>query len=66
MASMVRRNWLLAILLAAGLALRVVTQLAYRPALLFIDSKKYIFGTDFNSNDWGSEERRVGKESFLV
>lgn len=32
------------ILLAAGLALRVVTQLAYRPALVYIDSMKYLFG----------------------
>ncbi len=48
--SMVRRNWLLAILLAAGLALRVVTQLAYRPALLFIDSIKYLFGA-YAGND---------------
>ena len=34
--------------------LRVVAQLGYEPALLFIDSKKYIFGTDFNNTDWGS------------
>ena len=47
---MVRRNWLLAILLAAGLVLRVVTQLAYRPALLFIDSIKYLFGA-YAGND---------------
>jgi hypothetical protein len=47
---MVRRNWLLAILLAAGLVLRVLTQLAYRPALLFIDSIKYLFGA-YAGND---------------
>ena len=50
LASMVRRNWLLAILLAAGLVLRVVAQLAYRPALLFIDSIKYLFGA-YAGND---------------
>ena len=33
------------ILLTAGLGLRVVTQLAYRPALLYIDSYKYLTGT---------------------
>jgi hypothetical protein len=49
-----RRHWLFGLLLAAGLVLRVVTQLGYEPALLFIDSKKYIFGTDFNSTAWGS------------
>ena len=50
----VRKHWLFGLLLAAGLVLRVVAQLGYEPALLFIDSKKYIFGTDFNSTDWGS------------
>lgn len=50
LASMVRRNWLLAILLAAGLALRLLTQLAYQPALLFIDSIKYLFGA-YAGND---------------
>ena len=33
------------ILLTAGLGLRVLTQLAYRPALLYIDSYKYLTGT---------------------
>ena len=37
-----RRHWALLILLAAGLGLRVVTQLAYRPALLYIDSPKHL------------------------
>ncbi len=45
---------MLALLIAAGLVLRVVTQLAYQPALLFIDSKKYLFGTDFSAGAWGS------------
>ena len=49
-----RRHWVLGLLLAAGLALRAVTQVGYEPALLFIDSKKYIFGTDFNTTYWGS------------
>ncbi len=49
-----RRHWLLALLIAGGLVLRVVTQFAYEPALLFIDSKKYLFGTDFNLGAWGS------------
>jgi hypothetical protein len=38
------------LLLAAGLTLRVITQIAYRPALLYIDSLKYLYnawpGTD--------------------
>jgi hypothetical protein len=49
-----RKHWVLALLIAAGLVLRVVTQLAYQPALLFIDSKKYLFGTDFSAGAWGS------------
>jgi hypothetical protein len=50
----VRRHWVLGLLLAAGLVLRTVTQVGYEPALLFIDSKKYIFGTDIDSNGLGS------------
>jgi len=49
-----RRHWVLGLLLASGLALRAVAQIGYEPALLFIDSKKYIFGTDFNTTAWGS------------
>jgi hypothetical protein len=45
-----RRHWLAAALLLAGLVLRVLSQLAYRPALLYIDSVKYLYnawpGTD--------------------
>src|ERR1700721_2014732 len=49
-----RRHWVLALLIAGGLLLRVVTQFAYEPALLFIDSKKYLNGTDFSLGAWGS------------
>ena len=49
-----RKHWVLALLIAAGLVLRAVTQVAYQPALLFIDSKKYLFGTDFSATAWGS------------
>jgi hypothetical protein len=41
-ASVARRHWALVVLLIAGLALRVMAQLAYRPALLYIDSRKYL------------------------
>ncbi len=51
---LLRRHWLVGLLLAAGLALRAVAQLGYEPALLFIDSKKYIFGTQFSTTQWGS------------
>ena len=37
-----RRHWMVLVLLTAGLTLRVLTQVAYRPALLYIDSPKYL------------------------
>ena len=47
---LLRRHWLAAALLLAGLVLRVLTEIAYRPALLYIDSVKYLYnawpGTD--------------------
>jgi len=49
-AAALRRHWLAAALLLIGLILRILTQLAYRPALLYIDTVKYIYnawpGTD--------------------
>src|SRR5438034_11244567 len=51
---LVRRHWVFWLLLAGGLILRGIAQVAYEPALLFIDSKKYIFGTDFTNTIWGS------------
>jgi hypothetical protein len=41
--ALLRRHWLLAVLLTAGLVLRVLAQIAYRPALLYIDSVKYLY-----------------------
>ena len=51
-----RRHWVLALLLAAGLALRALAQIGYQPALLYIDTDKYIFGTDFRVNHWGASD----------
>jgi len=53
-AGVLRRHWVLALLIAAGLVLRVVSQLAYEPALLFFDSEKYLFGTGVGVAAWGS------------
>jgi hypothetical protein len=39
-----RRHWLFAILFSGGVVLRVLTQVAYRPALLYIDSDRYLRG----------------------
>jgi hypothetical protein len=48
--TLLRRHWLLTTLLGAGLVLRVLAMIAYRPALLYIDSLKYLYnawpGTD--------------------
>ncbi|MFN2495950.1 MAG: glycosyltransferase [Pseudonocardiaceae bacterium] len=43
---LVRRHWLLVVLLAAGTGLRVLSVLAYRPALLFVDSFSYLGNID--------------------
>ena len=40
--ALAREHWLLLVLLVAATALRVVTQLAYRPALLHFDSRFYL------------------------
>ena len=42
----VRDHWPFALLLAGGLTLRVLAQVACRPALLYIDSAKYLVGSD--------------------
>src|SRR5215469_16212926 len=38
-----REHWLLTALLGAGLVLRVLAQIAYRPALIYIDSLRYLY-----------------------
>jgi hypothetical protein len=40
----IREHWLAAVLLAAGLVLRVLALLAYHPALLYTDTLKYLYG----------------------
>jgi hypothetical protein len=43
--ALARRHWMLVILLTTGVGLRVITQIAYRPALFYIDSYKYLTGS---------------------
>jgi hypothetical protein len=43
---LIRRHWAFAAVLAAGVALRVATSLAYWPALVYVDSPKYLSGAD--------------------
>jgi hypothetical protein len=41
-----RRHWLAAALLLAGLVLRVLAQFAYRPALFYIDTTRYLYNAE--------------------
>jgi hypothetical protein len=50
--SWIGRQWPFCSLLLAGLGLRGAAQIAYQPALLYIDSKKYLFGTQVRT--WGA------------
>jgi len=54
--SVLRRHWMAAVLLAAGLVLRVLAELAYRPAL-FLDATRYLY------NSYGNDP--VGYEGPL-
>ena len=60
-----RRHWVFALLVAAGLLLRIIVQIGYHPALLFIDSRKYIFGTEFSTSEWGSYDP-IGYTLFVL
>jgi hypothetical protein len=44
----VRRHWLAGVLLTVGLVLRVLAELAYRPALFYIDTNRYLYNADGN------------------
>jgi hypothetical protein len=40
---MLRAHWLASILIAGGVALRVLAQMAYHPAIIYIDTLKYLY-----------------------
>jgi hypothetical protein len=40
---LLRRHWLISLLLLAGVVLRVITLMAYHPALLYVDTLKYLY-----------------------
>jgi hypothetical protein len=46
MIAVVQRHWLGAVLLTAGLVLRVLTELAYRPALFYVDTTRYLYNAE--------------------
>ena len=48
MISKLRPHWLAGILLAAGLALRLLVQFSYRPALFYIDTVRYLYNSGGN------------------
>jgi hypothetical protein len=48
-----RHHWLVSVLLVAGLVLRVLAQIGYRPALLYVDSLKYLYGASPGSDPLG-------------
>ena len=43
-----RQHWLAVVLLAVGLALRVLVQLTYRPALFYVDTVRYLYNSGGN------------------
>jgi hypothetical protein len=51
--AMLRRHWLIAVLLAAGLVLRILVAVAYRPALIYVDTLKYLYGASPGSEPLG-------------
>jgi hypothetical protein len=52
-ATALRRHWLAAILITAGLVLRILAQIAYQPALLYVDTLKYLYSAYPNSDPVG-------------
>jgi len=48
-----RRHWLFAVLLAGGLVLRILVAIAYRPALIYVDTLKYLYGASPGSEPLG-------------
>jgi hypothetical protein len=42
--TLARRHWLFAVVLCAGASLRILTQIAYSPALIYIDTYRYLHG----------------------
>lgn len=60
---LVREHWLLSALLLAGAVLRVLVSVAYQPALLYIDSFRYL--SDAGQFDPGGIDP-IGYELFLL
>ncbi len=48
-----RRHWLVGLLLVAGLVLRVLALIAYRPAIIYVDTLKYLYGASPGADPLG-------------
>jgi hypothetical protein len=59
-----RRHWLFLVVFGIGLALRVVTQIAYRPSLLYIDSYTYL--SDLHDLNPSKISQPIGYILFLL
>src|SRR6266516_2050027 len=56
--TMLRRHWLVSALLAAGLVLRAAALTAYHPALIYVDTLKYLYGASPGSEPPGRDTGR--------
>ena len=62
-----RQHWLIAALLLLAAGLRAVVQYAYRPALIFPDSLRYLqFAQRFASGQWSPDTIRQSDYSILI
>jgi hypothetical protein len=50
---LVRRHWALAVLVGAGLVLRAAASIAYSPALIYVDTLKYLYGASPGADPLG-------------
>jgi len=63
----VREHWLFALLAGSATVLRTVVQLAYQPALIFPDSRRYLeFTSYFISGHWSPDWLRDSGYSLLL
>ena len=62
-----RRHWLFASLLILAVALRAVVFVAYRPALIFPDSVRYLqYAHNFTAGQWSADALRQSGYSVLI
>lgn len=66
--STLRRHWLIGTLLVLAAALRVIAAIAYRPALIFPDSQRYLqYAERFATGHWAPDTiRQSGYSIFIV